>query len=104
MECWLPERFDDLIFRIDTLYKVERGKEASQAYIYIFEEDNQIVGVILSDGDFFNSSIKNGYENIFPQMLDLSEKELLPLFEIQNIYFTMYYIRHMFIIILVKRK
>ena len=93
-----------MIFRIDTLYKVERGKEASQAYIYIFEEDNQIVGVILSDGDFFNSSIKNGYENIFPQMLDLSEKELLPLFEIQNIYFTMYYIRHMFIIILVKRK
>jgi hypothetical protein len=36
MECWLPERFDDLIFRIDTLYKVERGKEASRRlYLHI---------------------------------------------------------------------
>ena len=50
-------------------------------YIFIFEEDNEIVGVILPDGDSFNSSIKKGYENIFPQMLNLAEKELLPLFE-----------------------
>ena len=36
MECWLPERFDDLIFRIDTLYKIERGKQASRRlYLYI---------------------------------------------------------------------
>ena len=70
MECWLPERFDDLIFRIDTLYKEERGKEASRDYIYIFEENNEIVGVILPDGDSFNSSIKKGYERIFSQMLD----------------------------------
>lgn len=81
MECWLPERFDDLIFRIDTLYKEERGKEASRDYIYIFKENNEIVGVILPDGDSFNSSIKKGYENIFSTMLDLAEKELLPLFE-----------------------
>ena len=81
MECWLPERFDDLIFRVDTLYKDERGKEASRDYIYIFEEGNEIVGVILPDGDSFNSSIKKGYERIFSQMLDLAEKELLPLFE-----------------------
>lgn len=25
MVCWLPERFDDLLFRIDTLYHDERG-------------------------------------------------------------------------------
>ena len=50
-------------------------------YIYIFEEDNEILGIILPDGDSFNSSIKKGYENIFPQMLNLAEKELLPLFE-----------------------
>ena len=81
MECWLPERFDDLIFRVDTLYKDERGKEASRDYIYIFEEGKEIVGVILPDGDSFNSSIKKGYERIFSQMLDLAEKELLPLFE-----------------------
>ena len=36
MECWLPERFDDLLFRIDTLYKIERGKEASRRlYLHI---------------------------------------------------------------------
>ena len=36
MECWLSERFDDLLFRIDTLYKIERGKEASRRlYFYI---------------------------------------------------------------------
>ena len=81
MKCWLPQRFDDLIYRIDTLYKVERGLEASSDYIFIFEENNEIVGVILPDGDSFNSSIKEGYEYIFPQMLDLAEKELQPLFK-----------------------
>ena len=36
MECWLPERFDDLLFRIDTLYKIEIGKEASRRlYLHI---------------------------------------------------------------------
>ena len=36
MECWLPERLEDLIFRIDTLYKIERGKQASRRlYLYI---------------------------------------------------------------------
>lgn len=81
MLCWLPERFDDLIFRIDTLYHDERGLERSQDYIYIFEENDEIVGLILPDGDSFNSCIKNGYEKIFEKMIELSEKELLPLFK-----------------------
>jgi predicted GNAT family acetyltransferase len=77
----LPERFDDLIFRIDTLYHDERGGGRSSDYIYIFEDNNEIIGIILPDGDSFNSAIKEGYENIFDQMLDLAEKALLPLFE-----------------------
>lgn len=81
MECWLPARFDDLVYRIDTLYKDERGLKASKDYIFIFEEYSQIVGLILPDGDSFNSAIKRGYEHIFPQMLDLAEKELVPLFK-----------------------
>ena len=81
MVCWLPERFDDLVFRIDTLYHDERGLEKSSNYIYIFEDNSEIVGLILPDGDSFNSSIKNGYEDIFSKMLDLSEQELLPLFK-----------------------
>ena len=81
MVCWLPERFDDLIFRIDTLYHDERGLKKSSDYTYIFEENNEIIGLIVPDGDSFNSCIKNGYEKIFSKMVELSEKELLPLFE-----------------------
>ncbi len=81
MECWLPARFDDLVYRIDTLYRDERGGLASGDYIFIYENSDEIVGIITPDGDSFNSSIKRGYEYIFKDMLDLAEKELLPLFE-----------------------
>ena len=73
MSCWLPERFDDLINRVDVLYRDERGKHASQDFIYIWEDNNNIVGVILPDGDSFNSSIRPGYEYIFSEMLDFAE-------------------------------
>ena len=81
MTCWLPQRFDDLVHRIDILYRDERKGLASQDYIYIWEENNDIVGIILPDGDSFNSCIKSGYEYIFSGMLDLAEKELRPLFK-----------------------
>lgn len=81
MECWLPARFDDLVYRLDTLYHDDRGGEKSSDYIYIFEEDDKIVGIILPDGDSFNSAIRKGYEHIFSTMLDIGEKELLPLFK-----------------------
>lgn len=82
MVSWLPQRFDDLIYRIDVLYHDERGKERSSDYIFIFEDDDSnIIGVILPDGDSFNTCIKNGYEYIFSSMLDVGEKELRPLFE-----------------------
>lgn len=81
MLCWLPARFDDLIFRIDTLYHDERGLSRSQDYTYIFEDEGNVIGIVVPDGDSFNSCIKSGYESIFSQMLDLSEKELLPLFQ-----------------------
>ncbi len=81
MICWLPARFDDLINRIDVLYKEERGKEAHRDYIYIWEENNIPVAVILPDADSFNTSIKPGYEYLFSEMLDLAEEKLLPLFE-----------------------
>ena len=41
----------------------------------------KLFGLIIPDGDSFNSCIKNGYEKIFSKMIELSEKELLPLFE-----------------------
>ena len=62
MVSWLPERFDDLIYRIDVLYHDERGKERSSDYIFLFEDDSHnIIGTIFPDGDSFNTCIKNGY-------------------------------------------
>lgn len=81
MSSWLPQRFDDLIYRIDVLYHDERGNERSSDYIYIFEENGEIVGTVIPDGDSFNTCIKNGYDYIFSAMLDLGERELKPLFE-----------------------
>ena len=82
MVSWLPQRFDDLIYRIDVLYHDERGKEKNADYIYLFEDDfGNIIGTIFPDGDSFNTCIKNGYETIFSSMLDVGEKELKPLFE-----------------------
>ena len=65
MVSWLPARFDDLIFRVDTLYRDERGLPASQDYIYIFEDDNEIIGLIIPDGDCFNSCIKMAMRGYF---------------------------------------
>ena len=31
-------------------------------FIFIFEENEEIIGLVLPDGDSFNSSIKKGYE------------------------------------------
>ena len=72
----LPQRFDDLIFRVDTLYKNERGLKAFQDYTYIFENNNKIVRLVVLNCDSFNSCIKTGYEKIFNDMLDIVEREL----------------------------
>ena len=34
MVSWLPQRFDDLIYRIDVLYHDERGKEKNSDYTF----------------------------------------------------------------------
>lgn len=85
MLSWLPQRFDDLIYRIDVLYHDERGKHRNSDYTYLFEDDsNNIIGIVVPDGDSFNTCIKKGYEDIFNIMLDLGEKELRPLFKKEN--------------------
>lgn len=81
MLSWLPQRFDDLIYRIDVLYHDERGKPKNADFIYLFINDfDNIIGIIIPDGDSFNTCIKDGYEEIFSLMLDVGEKELRPLF------------------------
>lgn len=80
LSCWPPTRFDDLIYRVDTLYKLERNRPASQDYIFIWEDNNEIVALILPDGAYCYTSIKRGYEYLFSEMIDIAEKELRPLF------------------------
>ena len=75
MSCWLPQRFDDFVFRIGNM---ERHKKSIE-FIYLFEEEGKIVGLIAPDGETFNSCIKNGYEHIFGQMVDFAEKNLIPI-------------------------
>ena len=55
-------------------------KEIEQKWQNYWEENNNIVAIIFPDGDSCNTSIKNGYEYLFKEMLDLAEQKLLPLF------------------------
>ena len=80
LTCWLPQRLEDLVYRIDTLYAVERGKLKSQDFIRIWEENGEVAALLIPDGDSANTCIRKGYEYLFPEMLDVAERELLPLF------------------------
>lgn len=83
MTSWLPERLHDLIYRMDTQH-TDRGKKKSVDYIFLWEKDKEIVACILPDGDAIYMSIKNGYEYLFNDILEYSEKNCLPLFEIEK--------------------
>ncbi len=80
MTSWLPERLHDLIYRMDVQY-TDCGQPRSADYIFMWEEDSEIVGCILPDGDAVYMSIKKGHESIFADMVTYAEKDCLPLFE-----------------------
>ena len=80
MTSWLPERLHDLIFRMDTQY-ANAGRLKSSDYIFIWEDNNEIVGCILPDGDAIYMSIKNGYENLYKSIVNYAEKNCKPLFK-----------------------
>ena len=63
MTSWLPERLHDLIYRM-TAQELDKGKPKSTDYIYLWEDNNEIVGCILPDGDAIYMSIKKGYEEL----------------------------------------
>lgn len=79
MTSWLPERLHDLIFRM-TAQELDSGKPKSIDYIYLWEDNNKIVGCILPDGDAIYMSIKKGYENIFKSIVSYAEENCKPLF------------------------
>ena len=79
MTSWLPERLHDLIYRMDAQH-TDAGKEKSVDYIFLWEENEEIVACILPDGDAIYMSIKNGFEHLFSSILEYAEKNCLPLF------------------------
>ena len=80
MTSWLPERLHDLIYRMDTQY-TDAGKQKSRDYIFLWEDNNEIVACILPDGDAIYVSIKNGYEDLFESIVSYAEGNCKPLFE-----------------------
>ena len=79
MTSWLPERLHDLIYRM-TAQELDKGKPKSTDYIYLWEDNNEIVGCILPDGDAIYMSIKNGYEELFKSIVSYAEENCQPLF------------------------
>lgn len=80
MTSWLPERLHDLVYRMDTQY-TDAGKLKSSEYIFLWEDNNEIVACILPDGDAIYMSIKNGYEDLFESLVSYAEENCKPLFE-----------------------
>ena len=79
MSSWLPERLHDLIYRMGA-QEADGGRERSMDYIFLWEENGQIVACILPDGENIYISIKDGFEYLYSTMLAYSEKNCLPLF------------------------
>ncbi len=80
MTSWLPERLHDLIFRMDTQF-IEMGLPKSSDYIFIWEDNNEIVGCILPDGDTIYISLKKGYEGLYETIVSYAEENCKPLFK-----------------------
>ena len=47
---WLPERLHDLIYRVGA-QEMEEGRKKSADYIYLWEEDEEMIACILPDGE-----------------------------------------------------
>lgn len=80
MTSWLPQRFNDLIYRIDEQAN-DKNKPLSRDFIYLFEDNKVLVACILPDGDAIYISIKNGYESKFKDIVEYAEKNCRQLFQ-----------------------
>ena len=79
MTSWLPERLHDLVYRM-VAQETDGGRKKSVDYIFLWEENEEIIACVLPDGDAIYISIKNGYEHLFASILAYSENNCLPLF------------------------
>ena len=80
MTSWLPERLHDLIYRMDTQY-TDSGDLKSSDFIFIWEDNDEIVGCILPDGDAIYMSVKKGCEDLYKSIVDYAEEYCKPLFK-----------------------
>ena len=79
MSSWLPQRLHDLIYRMGA-QEADRGSVRSMDYIFLCEEQGEIIACILPDGENIYISIKVGFESLFRSILAYSEQNCLPLF------------------------
>jgi GNAT superfamily N-acetyltransferase len=71
--CWLPQRWEDLEFRIRTLY-LDRGGPDWHDSIQVWEDDGKIVGICHDeDNDTTFMQIRNKYDKLFAEMLNWTE-------------------------------
>lgn len=78
MQSWLPQRLHDLVYRIDT-QATDKGEPKSSPFIYIWENNNEIVGCILPDGDVIYVSTKDDDEKLYEEIVKFAEKKCKPL-------------------------
>ncbi len=83
MTSWLPERLHDGIYRMDAQL-VDAGKEKSSDYFFLWEENETIVGCVLADTDTIHIFIKNGFEELYKDMVKYAEENCKPLFKIKE--------------------
>lgn len=76
---WLPQRLQDLLFRVGA-QEADEGRPRPLEAIFLWEEDAEIIACILPDGENIYLSIKDGFEQIFPSMIAFGEKNCLSLF------------------------
>ncbi len=76
---WLPERLHDMIYRVGAL-EMDEGRARSGDYLFLWEDNDEIVSCVLPDGENLYVSIKDGFEHLFSAMIAFSEKNCRPLF------------------------
>ncbi|MBE6930690.1 MAG: GNAT family N-acetyltransferase [Ruminococcaceae bacterium] len=80
MTSWLPQRLNDLLFRIDPQHSCRPDFIPSRDYIFICEENNNIRACILPDNDAIYVSIRRGFDYLFPEILTYAQTHCRALF------------------------
>ena len=78
-DSWLPERLHDLVYRV-AAQETDEGRKRSSDFMFLWEENEEIVACVLPDGENIYVSVKDGFEHIFPSLIAFSEENCRALF------------------------